>query len=76
MKTTRTIPFVVVATLFFACNSPEKQVEQASANVEEAKQDLSEAEWKQQKANADWEAYKDEQEMKIQENERMISEYR
>ena len=59
--------------LFSACNNQEKKMENASENVVEAQQDLSDAE---REYAEEWEKFKAEYDARIQLNENDIATYR
>lgn len=60
-------------SVFTACNSPEKRVENAAENVADAREDLAKAE---QEFAEEWEKFRMESEMQIQNNDNEIAEYR
>jgi hypothetical protein len=74
------ITMMIAGTITTSCDTPEKKEEAAREDVNEAKEDLKEA---QAEANAnamkvanaeEWKAYKDETEIKIKANEVRIAE--
>ena|ERR1700741_791803 len=64
---------LMTGSLFTACNSPEKKVENAAEEVMEAQKDLDKAEVAFLK---EWEEFKAEYETRIQDNENEIMRYR
>lgn len=64
---------LMTGSLYTACNSPEKKVENASENVVEAQQDLDQAE---REYAEEWGKFKSEYQLQIQTNENDIAGYR
>ncbi len=63
----------ISAALIFACNSSEKKVENAKEELKEAREELND---ERIDSIAEYETFKAESELRIQENEKVISAYR
>ncbi|MDP1725241.1 MAG: hypothetical protein Q8M15_00555 [Bacteroidota bacterium] len=63
----------MLATILSGCNSPSKKVENAQENLEEARQELSQA---QRDSVADFELFKKESEERINNNDKLIAAFK
>ncbi len=70
---TITVAGFILTTFLAGCNSPSQKVENAEENLEEAKQELSQA---QRDSVADYEQFKKESEARIDNNERLITAFK